>query len=161
MKMKVLAAIGTGLTITATIALAHKLPSNSEPVPVSFLASAREASGEFARCTARDAIAAGFLTYAHARLEVAPDQEPAWTHFTQSFQQALKPIETLCKEIDAKAAPPDTLSDLIERKEHSADVALQVLKSVRVAVSDLEASLKPEQKQRLVEFAVEFLPSRK
>jgi LTXXQ motif family protein len=161
MKMKALAAIGTGLTITATIALAQKLPSNNESVPVSFLAAAREASGEFARCTARDAIAAGFLAYAHAGLEVTPDQEPAWTHFTQSFQQALKPIETLCKEVGAKTAPPDTLSGLIERKERSAEVALQVLKSARVAVSDLESSLKPEQKQRLVELVVEFVHLRK
>jgi hypothetical protein len=53
------------------------------------------------------------------------------------------------------------LSGLLERKEHFAEVALQVLKSVRVAVSDRESSLKPEQKQRLVEFVVEFLPLRK
>jgi hypothetical protein len=160
-KMKILAAIGVGLTIMATVALARKPPSNNEPVPVSFVAGAPEASDEFAKCTARDAIAAGVLAYVHAGLEVTPDQEPAWTHFTQAFQQALKPMETLCKEIDAKTAPPDTLSGLIERKEQSAEVALQVLRSERVAVSDLESSMTPEQKQRLVELVVAFVHVRK
>jgi hypothetical protein len=161
MKMKVLAAMGMGLTITATVALARKPPSNNELMPVSFVAGAREASEESARCTAPDAVAAGVLAYVRAGLEVTPDQEPAWTYFTLAFQQALKPMETLCKEIDAKAAPPDTLSGLIERKEHSAEVALQVLRSARVAVSDLESSMKPEQKQRLVELVVAFVHVRK
>lgn len=157
-KMKALAAIGVGLTITATVALAQKLPSNSELMPVSSLAPVRHASGEFAGCTARDANAAGVFAYAHAWLEVTSDQEPAWTRFTQVFQQALKRMETLCKEIDTKAAPPETLSVLIDRKEHSVEVALQMVKAVRVAVNDLESSLKPEQKRRLVEFMLEFAP---
>ena len=124
-------------------------------------ADSREASEESARCTVPDAVAAGVLAYVRAGLEVTPDQEPAWTYFTLAFQQALKPMETLCKEIDAKAAPPDTLSGLIERKEQSAEVALQVLRSERVAVSDLESSMKPEQKQRLVELVVAFVHVRK
>jgi hypothetical protein len=151
MKMKALLAMGAALTIMATVALAQKRPSNNEPVPVSFLAASREASSEFARCTARDAVAAGILAYAHARLEITPDQEPAWTLFTQAVQQSLKPIETLCNEVGAKIAPPDTLSGLIERKEHSAELALQVLKSVHLAVSDLESSLKPEQNRVLLD----------
>ena len=38
MKMKVLAAMGMGLTITATVALARKPPSNNELMPELFVA---------------------------------------------------------------------------------------------------------------------------
>jgi hypothetical protein len=140
------------LAITATVALAQMPPPNEPPpVPVPFFAAAHEMPGRFVRCTARDALVAGILAYAHVRLEITPNQEPAWSNFTQNFQQALKPLESLCQQAEANAAPPDTLSGLMERKEHAMEVGLQVLKSARAAVSNLETTLTPEQKKRLTE----------
>jgi hypothetical protein len=143
--------VGAALTvIIATVALAEKLSVNKGSVPVPFLARVEE-RGEFIRCTARNAIVAGVLAYARTRLEITPDEEPAWNRFTQGFQQALKPIDSLCGDSAGNANPPNTLSGLMGRKERSTEVMLEALKAVRAAVSELESSLTSDQRQRLME----------
>jgi hypothetical protein len=154
MQLRYVPAIGVGLAITASVGLAQTLPANEAAVPVQFLAAIREAPGEFVRCTARNALVAGVLAYAHARLEITSSQEPAWARFAEALQQALKPIDSLCHDSAASAPMPTSLSGLMERRERSGEVMVQVMKPVRLAVGDLEASLTPEQRQRLVELVV-------
>lgn len=90
---------------------------------------------------------AGMIAYAEKKLDIAANQKPAWTVFTQAMRDAGKPMEQMCAEMTGE--PPKEVDAALARRERMMAAALESLKSIHPAVAKLAETLTPEQRAKL------------
>jgi periplasmic protein CpxP/Spy len=99
-------------------------------------------------CDNRDALLAGALAFLNAKIEITTGEEPAWQRFSEAAKRSAAALDAPCDALQHQKEPA-TLPDRLAIAEKMATAHLQLIETLRPAVSDLYSALTPEQRQRL------------
>jgi hypothetical protein len=101
-------------------------------------------------CDNLDAFLAAGLAFGRAKLALTDSQIPAWNKFSATARDAIEPVRQACAALPRPGVQPAALPPLPERLENAerfGSAGLEALHRLRPAVTELYATLTPEQKE--------------
>jgi hypothetical protein len=99
-----------------------------------------------AMCQEHVARRIGNRAYLKSRLELKPEQMPAWNAFEKAANEASTKDLTRCASLPAEAGTPPTYPERLALQEDMMKARLESIQAVKPSLEALYAALTPEQK---------------